>query len=78
MDGLAGLAGMYRSPIAAYVSDRFRGLQALDHLVESYIALGGVPHILGRLRGRCWGGSVDDDRLIFRRPFGWRVADARA
>ena len=36
-----------------------------------------VHYVLGRLRGRCWGGSVDDDWLIFRRPFGWRIADAR-
>src|ERR1700736_2385436 len=57
---------------------RFRGLQGIDHLVESYIALGGVTYILGCLRGRGWGGSVDDDRLIFCRPSGRRIADARA
>src|SRR4029077_380808 len=59
-------------------SCRFRGPQVLDYLVESYIALGGAPCILGRLRGRCRGGGVDHNRLIFRRPFGWRIADARA
>src|SRR6267378_2124165 len=57
----------------SYVLGLFRGLQVFDRLVESYVAVGRVTYVLGRLRGRCWGDSVDDDGLIFCRPFGRRT-----
>jgi len=41
------------------------------------MALGGVPCVLRRVCGGCWGGGVDHDGLIFWRPSGWRIADAR-
>src|SRR4051812_16881098 len=73
--GWPGCIGRGPTP---YVSVGSETPQVLDDLVESYVVLEGAACILGRLRGRCWGGGVDHNRLIFRRPFGWRIADARA
>ena len=54
-------------------------VEVLEFLTNSSSATSssdGLPHVCSRLRGRCWGGSVDDNGLISPWPVGWRIADA--